>query len=110
MLKFKLLDLLPQAIKDPCQRVRLIIADLDNQGVEPVYKSMVVSNSLRDGQSQLVENFASFSRAHLSTPFHYASKAWRMREMMCNLTRTWCVPNDWRGTTDSPRGDRDWLD
>jgi hypothetical protein len=51
VLMFKLLDHLPQAIKDSSQRVRLIIADLVNQGVEVVHKSMVVSKSLRGGQS-----------------------------------------------------------
>jgi hypothetical protein len=57
----------PQAIKDSRQRVRLIIADLVNQGIEAVHKSMVVGKSLRDRQSQLVENIVSFSWAHLST-------------------------------------------
>jgi hypothetical protein len=68
VLMFKLLDQLPQAIKDSSQRVRLIIADFLNQGVEVVHKPMVVSKSLRGGQSELVEDSASFSWAHLSTP------------------------------------------
>ena len=71
---FKLLDLLPHAIKGSSQRVSFVIADLFNQGVEAVHKSMVVGKSLRGGQSQFVENSASFSWAHYSR----CVKTWRM--------------------------------
>ena len=74
VLLFELLDLLPHAIKGSGQRVSFVIADLDNQGVQAVHKSMVVGNSLWDGQSQLVENSASLSWAHYSL----CVKTWRM--------------------------------
>lgn len=74
MLTFKLLDLLPHAVKGSSHRVSFIIADLANQGVKAVHKSVVVGKSLRDGQSQLVENSASFSWAHSSV----CVKTWRM--------------------------------
>jgi hypothetical protein len=74
MLMFKLLDQLPHAIKGSSQRVSFVIADFVNQGVEAVHKSMVVCKSLRDGQSQLLENLVSFNWAHYSL----CVKTWRM--------------------------------
>jgi hypothetical protein len=74
VLMFKLLDQLPHAIKGSSQRVSFVIADFLNQGVEAVHKFMVVSNCLRDGQSQLLENTASYSWVHYSL----CVKTWRM--------------------------------
>jgi hypothetical protein len=67
MLGFELFDLLCNLVQESGQGVRFVVANLTDQGVEAVHKTMVVSKSLRDGQSQLVENIASFSWAHHST-------------------------------------------
>jgi hypothetical protein len=74
MLGFELFDLVCNLVQESGQGVRFVVANLTDQGVEAVDKTMVVSKSLRDGQSQLVENIASFSWAHHSL----CVKTWRM--------------------------------
>jgi hypothetical protein len=61
VLTFKLLDQLSNLVHVSSQGVTFILADLIDQGVKVTDKTMVVSESLRDGQSQLAENGASFS-------------------------------------------------
>jgi hypothetical protein len=61
VLTFKLLNELSNLVHVPSHGVSLVVADLVNQGVKAADKTIVVSKSLRDAQSQLAENGASFS-------------------------------------------------
>jgi hypothetical protein len=51
MLSLELFDLLCNLVQESGQGVRFVVANLTDQGVEAVHKTMVVSKSLRDGQS-----------------------------------------------------------